>query len=376
MTMPDSSHARLRLGLLCSIPLAFSLLFFIVNLSAEQNGTRIVSLLELNSRVGKLRSISNDAEVGEHGYLLTSEERYLAILQGATARATAVQNSMRTLPIEREFQPQVDHIRSLIRERVDRANHAMDVERSSGLNAALEVARSDAQSPVMGQIRSSVDALQKQISDRAAAHLDYGQKLTLWAFLSFLFGTLTMLLVTVWLYNSFVSNLTSREAAHAQLQALNAELEHRIEERTHELRRFNEELQQFAYVASHDLQEPLRTVTSFAQLLSTRYAGKLDEDADEFIGYIVNSARRMTDLINGLLALVRLRKTGQPAEPVDLTNLVSEAQMGLQTLIRENDARVECDHLPSLVVDRVQFAQVFQNLITHAIKNRSAAEPG
>ena len=156
---------------------------------------------------------------------------------------------------------------------------------------------------------------------------------------------------------------------------MNADLERRIELRTRELQQFNEELQQFAYVASHDLQEPLRTVTSFAQLLGTRYRGKLDEDADEFISYIVNSARRMTDLINGLLALVRLRKAGQPALPVSFESLVEEATVSLQAAIRDNEAKIEVGALPRLIVDHVQFSQVFQNLISNAIKYRSEATP-
>jgi light-regulated signal transduction histidine kinase (bacteriophytochrome) len=190
------------------------------------------------------------------------------------------------------------------------------------------------------------------------------------------------LVVMVWLYRSFVSYMESRnaymlarDAAHVELRALNADLERRIDLRTRELQRFNEELQQFAYVASHDLQEPLRTVTSFAQLLATRYKGRLDEDADEFISYIVNSARRMTDLINGLLALVRLRKAGQPALPVPFESLVDEATVSLQAAIRDSESKIEIGPLPRLIVDRLQFSQVFQNLISNAIKYRSEAPP-
>jgi light-regulated signal transduction histidine kinase (bacteriophytochrome) len=153
------------------------------------------------------------------------------------------------------------------------------------------------------------------------------------------------------------------------------ELEHRIEERTRELQQMNEELQQFAYVASHDLQEPLRTITSFTQLLATRYSGKLDEDADEFITYIVTSSRRMTDLISGLLALVRLRKAGQPTGAISFEKLLTDAETSLQASIRESEARIEHTPLPSLAVDTVQITQLFQNLISNAIKYRRSEPP-
>jgi light-regulated signal transduction histidine kinase (bacteriophytochrome) len=179
----------------------------------------------------------------------------------------------------------------------------------------------------------------------------------------------------LWLYNALLSYLHARDAANVELQRVNAELESRIEERTKDLTRANEELQQFAYVASHDLQEPLRTITSFTQLLETRYKGRFDEDADEFIGYIVASSRRMTDLINGLLALGRLRKSGQATTPVSFDDLLREAEISLQAAIRESGAEIQSDPLPALVVDKVQFAQVLQNLISNAIKYRRDEAP-
>jgi light-regulated signal transduction histidine kinase (bacteriophytochrome) len=110
-------------------------------------------------------------------------------------------------------------------------------------------------------------------------------------------------------------------------------------------------------------------------LLAARYQGKLDADADEFIEYIVSSSRRMADLIDGLLAMVRLRKSGQAAAPVSLATLVGEAEVSLRAQIRENSAVVDVHELPELVVDRLQFTQVFQNLISNAIKYRGAATP-
>jgi len=181
--------------------------------------------------------------------------------------------------------------------------------------------------------------------------------------------------VIVWLYNALLSYLYARDDAREQLEKVNADLQNRIDNRTRELEEMNSELQQFAYVASHDLQEPLRTITSFSQLLASRYRGKLDADADEFIGYIVSSSRRMTDLINGLLQLVRLRKTTQPIAAVPLEKLLAEAEISLQAAIRESGAKIEHGTLPELVVDPVQFSQVFQNLISNAIRYKSAEPP-
>jgi light-regulated signal transduction histidine kinase (bacteriophytochrome) len=181
-----------------------------------------------------------------------------------------------------------------------------------------------------------------------------------------------MLVFLIRVYSAALGALKARDAMYNQLEELNANLETQVDDRTRDLRAANEELQQFAYVASHDLQEPLRTVTSFSQLLATRYKGRLDEDADEFIGYIVNSSRRMTDLINGLLALLRLRKQGTLTEPVSFERMVADAQTTLQGCLRDSQAQILVDgKLPALVVDRVQLMQVFENLFSNAVKYRS-----
>jgi light-regulated signal transduction histidine kinase (bacteriophytochrome) len=221
----------------------------------------------------------------------------------------------------------------------------------------------------MDRMRLNVKWLQLEISKEGAARFDSYRELTRATFLFFLFGTLVMLIVMVWLYNSFIGYMQARDSANAELHRLNQELEHRISDRTKELQEFNEELQQFAYVASHDLQEPLRTITSFSQLLAARYRGKIDDDANEFLDYIVNSAHRMSDLLNGLLTLLRLRKAGQMS-PVPLDSLIEDAKVSLQAAIRESGAQIEAGPLPTLAVDPMQFGQVLQNLISNAIKYR------
>jgi len=142
-----------------------------------------------------------------------------------------------------------------------------------------------------------------------------------------------------------------------------------------ELERSNADLEQFAYVASHDLQEPLRMVTSFTQLLAKRYKGKLDSDADEFIAYIVDGATRMHRLINDLLAYARLGSRAAEFVPTDCEAIFADAVSNQESAIEENGATVTHDPLPTVMADRDQLSRLFQNLLSNAIKFRAADPP-
>jgi signal transduction histidine kinase len=167
-----------------------------------------------------------------------------------------------------------------------------------------------------------------------------------------------------------------RLRAEEDVRQLNAELERRVQERTAELSRTNDELRQFAYVASHDLQEPLRTVGSYAQLLARRYKGKLGTDADEFISYMVGGVNRMHTLLNDMLAFSRVTQTqNKPLSTESLDAVLAASLMNLELSIREAGAEVTHDPLPSVYCDETQIAQVFQNLIGNAIKYRTDQPP-
>jgi PAS domain S-box-containing protein len=151
--------------------------------------------------------------------------------------------------------------------------------------------------------------------------------------------------------------------------------EQALADKAQELARSNTELEQFAYVASHDLQEPLRMVSSYTQLLARRYKGKLGSDADEFIGYAVDGATRMQRLIQDLLAYSRVGTKGREFEPTDCEGVLGRVLGDLRLAIQESGAVVTHDPLPTVIADGIQLDQLFQNLIGNAIKFRNQEAP-
>lgn len=164
-----------------------------------------------------------------------------------------------------------------------------------------------------------------------------------------------------------------RRATEAELRELNDDLDALVRERTRELARSNRDLEQFAYAASHDLQEPLRMVTAYLQLLDERYAAQLDERAREYIAFAVDGAGRMRDLVRGLLALSRVERKAQPFERVELGDAVRDALQSLKVLTAERGATFEVATLPAVAGDEAQLSQVFQNLFANAIRYSSGA---
>lgn len=141
------------------------------------------------------------------------------------------------------------------------------------------------------------------------------------------------------------------------------------------LQKSNSELEQFAYVASHDLQEPLRMISNFLQLLKKRYEGQLDSDADEFIGFAVDGAKRMQILINDLLAYSRVTSKDEAFENVNLEKVLDEVLFNLEIDIEKNQAIIKREPLPEIHADYSQMVQVFQNLVGNALKYRSDEKP-
>jgi len=173
-------------------------------------------------------------------------------------------------------------------------------------------------------------------------------------------------------FNQMATELTE---LYGGLEQKIAERTAQLEAQTSELARSNAELAQFAYIASHDLQEPLRMINSYLRLIERRYQGQLDKEADEFINFALDGSARMQQLISDLLAYSRVGTRNQPVDPVDCGLILQQVLDNLQIAIYESGAVVTADVLPTLLVDPTYMGQLLQNLVANAIKFRSNHTP-
>jgi PAS domain S-box-containing protein len=172
-----------------------------------------------------------------------------------------------------------------------------------------------------------------------------------------------------------VGEAINRFNAEAELEKYRLHLEDLVKQRTEELARSNKDLEQFAYVASHDLQEPLRAVSGFVSLLEHQLQESLNAKTKEYMNFTVDGVTRMQSLINGLLEYSRIDTRGKPPESTDSGKSLADAILSLQASIKETGAKITSDKLPTINIDPVQLSQLFQNLISNAIKFRSDLRP-
>ncbi len=365
-------QTRQRLGVLFSLPFVFCLIFFFLQVESEKTDIHLLQIQNFQSDVNRLQALAKEAESCERGFLLTGDISLLAPFEAAKLELTTIGGEKKDVG---GLRPKMDELIGLVKGRLKQTDEVLKAQSDHGFEAALATTKNARSAAQMNEVQLKAGGLRAQLDALETEILSHQHTLNLMAMLSFGIGTIAMIGVMYWLYNEVLSYLYARDLAQQQLERFNEDLQSMVDERTRELVEANRELQQFAYVASHDLQEPLRTITSFSQLLATRYKGRLDDDGDEFIGFIVTASKRMTDLIDGLLRIAGLRKQEKAISRVSFDRLLDDAEVGLQASIRQNHVTIERGPLPELMVDRVQMLQVLQNLISNAIKYRRDEPP-
>ncbi len=362
----------------------------------------------------KLENALVNEETGVRGYLITYQPGFLAPYEAGLRAENAAYGDLRAR--EHAIGPAVAADVELVRRRAKRwrAEFVAPVFSHPGSSGRRSVLLSVRGKQLFDAVRVSLSRLQAALTredtatrnhlDKAASSLDF---LLVFAAVLILGGVLGAWLVL----RRTITEPLSRLRAEArrvgggqfntplalatgprEVSELGGEIEvmrqriveelasveaarEKVEEQARELARSNSELEQFAYVASHDLQEPLRKVASFCQALQTRYHGQLDARADQYIEFAVDGAKRMQTLINDLLAFSRVGRSGRQREPVALRDALEVAQTALSARIRESEATVISTELPIVGGDQVLLASLFQNLIANSLKFRGQEPP-
>ena len=407
------SRLSILLGIVAAyIALMLALQLFFQNRLADARDHLIFNLDPATQAVGDLRTAALDQETGIRGYALTGEESFLEPNERGEADADAALAELRSLlddtPSLRDEVGDVARLLLEWREAVVEPTLDPATAEAATSTAALTAGRAR-----FDDLRAALDVLEDAVDDERRADLDQLDRSFTLVVVVVLLQVAGLIVLGVMIFVALTRQVVqplarlgddARQVAEGRIdhhvvgrgapelvrlgedvEAMRAriveelaqlsEARAALEQQTAELVRSNDDLEQFAYVASHDLQEPLRKVSGFTQLLERRYGADLDDRAKEYIWYANDGARRMQDLINDLLAFSRVGRTTEAFEDVDLAAVTEEALAVFADRVEAEGATVNIGPLPTVRGDRRLLGQVMQNLVGNALKFRRPEEP-
>ena len=352
-----------------SVPVTLSIVAYRNQVRFRADSEWVRHTQEVLNRIETVLAIVEEAETGQRGFLLTGDDSYLQPYESASAHIRDEFQELRELTADNPQQQKLaGDLFVDISSKFNEMGRTIALRRSKGPEAAFALVQTDRGRELMDRIQKTGVAMRKEetqlLEQRLAQERNADKLLTI----TFSLGIAVTLLLLGWAAHSIAQYAAETRQAEREVQLLNADLERRAEARTVELERSNRDLQRFAYMASHDLQEPLRMVGGYVGLLARRYKGKFDADADEFIQFAVDGAKRMQDLINDLLACARAGTEMLQKKPVNMELVLQQAISNLRTAVDESGAKITHDRLPELPADETKLVQVFQNLLSNSIK--------
>jgi signal transduction histidine kinase len=336
------------------------------------------------SEMDNLLLAVTNAETGQRGYLLTSDESYLQPFRAASPQVDRSISRLRDLIRDSGAgqQARLDELVPAVHLKMDELRSTIELRRTRGEAAATAEVRTGVGQRAMDTIRRITVSMNIEEERLLAQRLSAQRSTEIRVAVCFGAGIVVSIGLLFWAYHLVVLYASERKRAEQEAVRLNAELEQRVTERTSELRaanasllRSNADLERFAYVASHDLQEPLRMVSAYVDLLARRYEGKLDKDADEYIRFAVDGASRMRLLISDLLSYSRTGMQAPRIAPTDFEKVLEAALDNLRILREESAAEIVHEPLPVVPGDEAGLVLVLQNLLGNAIKFRQPNRP-
>jgi signal transduction histidine kinase len=316
---------------------------------------------ELNALLASVK----DAESAQRGYIITGNQAYLEPYGAAPSRVDQSLKRLRELTRDNpEQQHRMDILEPLTRRRLEVLQRGVVLRQDQGIEAASRWTQSDVGKDLMDQVRQTVEAM-KDTENRLLQNREELSRAAARRTLIILpLGGAIATIITLLAYFANRRELARRRLAEDQAQAFTAELE-----------RSNRELQDFAFVASHDLQEPLRKFQAFGDRLRSKYGEAISAEGRDYLERMMNAARRMHILINDLLTFSRVTTKGQPFAQVDLNQVAREVLIDLEERIQDTGGQVEVGDLPTIDADALQMRQLLQNLIGNALKFHRAGQP-
>lgn len=351
----------------------------------------IAHTYEVRTHVRDVVQLVTDAEEALREYVLTGAERYSLALDLAHDQAKLQLDQLRGLTIDNPVQQEnIRRLEPLVRQAFSEMQDTRQRAASRKMGAAFAADIHEKGEDALRRIRDAAREMMLEEERRLLARNALENQTSREVEATFVTAVLLTLALLFWTGRRLREYAAHRDRAEGELQhtvsqieALNRELEARVEERTAQLSeanahlaRSNEDLGRFAYIASHDLQEPLRIVTLYAQLLAKSTQGMLDERSSTCVNNIIEYSGRMLELLKSLLTYAEMGvQREETTLPVDLNAVLHKVIQNLQTSIDETGAVISAEQLPMLKVDEEHFIQLFQNLIGNAIKYRGERPP-